>query len=171
MKQSGELMVFSRYGNSFNADFPRVVDLLEKLRPKRFIVDGEIIALDENGRHSFNLLQRSRKIPIATLQFFLFDLLVFDEENVMRLPLAKRRARLEEAFHLLPEGVQLSPLLEGDVETVLRNVAAFGFEGVVAKRRDSIYIPGKAPGTWQKQKTQNTARFSRVRLHSGSAQC
>src|SRR3954464_8460733 len=156
VKQSGELMLYSRYGNSFNADFPSVVDALEKLRPKRFVIDGEIVALDEDGRHSFNLLQRSRKKPIATLQFYLFDLIHLDDETLIGVPLAKRRARLEEAFHLLPTNVQFSPLLQGDAETVLRNVTAFEFEGVVAKRRDSIYAPGKASGNWQKHKTQNS---------------
>ena len=159
VKQSGELELYSRYGNSFNADFPTIVDALEKLRPKRFVIDGEIVALDEEGRHSFNLLQRSRGKPIATLQFYLFDLLYLDEENLMRQPFAKRRARLEETFHLLPKNVQFSPLLQGDAETVLRNVAAFEFEGVIAKRRDSIYTPGKAPGSWQKHKTQNSDDF------------
>src|SRR5256714_9944361 len=113
VKDSGELMLYSRYGNSFNADFPGVVEALERLRPKRFVIDGEIVALDEEGRHSFNLLQRSRGKPIATLQFFLFDLIHLDDENLMRLPLSKRRARLEETFHLLPKNVQLSPILEG----------------------------------------------------------
>src|SRR4051794_3094871 len=100
VKQSGELMLYSRYGNSFNGDFPGVVEALEKLRPKRFVIDGEIVALDEDGRHSFNLLQRSRKQPIAALQFYLFDLIYLDDENLMHLPLSKRRARLEETFHL-----------------------------------------------------------------------
>ncbi|PYK31065.1 MAG: hypothetical protein DME57_05065 [Verrucomicrobia bacterium] len=159
VKQSGELMLYSRYGNSFNADFPRVVDALEKLRPKRFVIDGEIVALDEEGRHSFNLLQRSRKKPIATLQFYLFDLIHLDGETLIGVPLAKRRARLEEAFHILPANVQFSPLLHGDAETVLRNVTAFEFEGVVAKRRDSIYAPGKATGSWQKHKTQSSDDF------------
>src|SRR5438270_2245325 len=75
VKQSGELMLYSRYGNSFNADFPTIVDSLEILRPKRFVIDGEIVGLDEEGRHSFNLLQRSRGKAIAALRFYLFDLL------------------------------------------------------------------------------------------------
>src|SRR5205085_870153 len=149
VKQSGELILYSRYGNSFNADFPSIVDAVEKLRPKRFVIDGEIVALDQEGRHSFNLLQRSRGKSIAALQFFLFDLLYLEEENLMRLRLSKRRARLEVAFHLLPKNVQLSPILQGDAKTVLRNIAAFEFEGVVATRRDSLDTPGKAPGPWQ----------------------
>jgi bifunctional non-homologous end joining protein LigD len=159
VKQSGELMLYSRYGNSFNADFPSIVDAVEKLRPKRFVIDGEIVALDEEGRHSFNLLQRSRGKPIAALQFYLFDVLHLDQENLMQLPLSKRRAELENAFHLLPQAVQISPVLKGDAKTVVQNIAAFEFEGVVAKRRDSVYIPGKAPGTWQKHKTQESDDF------------
>ena len=159
VKDSGELMLYSRYGNSFNADFPGVVVALEKLRPKRFVIDGELVALDEQGRHSFNLLQRSRGRPIAALQFYLFDLLYLEDENLTRLPLSQRRARLEEKLHTLLKNVQLSPVLHGEAKTVLENIASFEFEGVIAKRRDSIYTPGKAPGTWQKHKTQNADDF------------
>src|SRR5438067_823173 len=57
IKQHNEVMLYSRNGNVFNGKFPAVVDALEKLRARAFILDGELVAIDEQGRHSFSLLQ------------------------------------------------------------------------------------------------------------------
>jgi bifunctional non-homologous end joining protein LigD len=158
VKQNGEVKLFSRNGNSFNSKFPAVVRVLEDLRPKRFVVDGEIVALDENGRHSFALLQRI-KTSKAPLRFYLFDLLHVGADDLMKQICEKRRARLEDEFRALPESVQLSPILTGNAEEVLARVREFEFEGVVAKRLDFTYRPGETPGTWQKHKTQRSDDF------------
>jgi hypothetical protein len=74
LKQRGEVQLFSRRGNSFTSKYPEVVDALNNPRAKSFILDGEIVALDEQGRHSFSLLQkRTSKRPL--LNFYAFDLL------------------------------------------------------------------------------------------------
>jgi bifunctional non-homologous end joining protein LigD len=141
VKQNGEVNVFSRNGASFNSKFPSVVRALETLRVKRFVLDGEIVALDERGRHSFALLQNI-KTSKAPLRFYVFDLLQIDNENLTRKILEKRRKRLEREFAVLTETIELSPILFGESRTVLAHVKEFGFEGVVAKRLDSIYLPG-----------------------------
>jgi DNA ligase D-like protein (predicted ligase) len=158
IKQDDEVELFSRRGSSFNSKFPSVVQSLEALRSKRFILDGEIVALDENGRHSFELLQNI-KTSKAPLRFYVFDLLHIDNDNLTQSILKKRRERLEAEFPLLPESVQLSPILSGDARDVLAHVKHFEFEGVVAKRLDSIYSPGKTSEKWQKQKTQKSEDF------------
>jgi ATP-dependent DNA ligase len=76
-------------------------------------LDGEIVALDERGRHSFALLQNI-KTSKAPLLFYVFDLLHIDGEDLTKKILEKRRRRLEEAFDVLPERVQLSPILAGE---------------------------------------------------------
>jgi bifunctional non-homologous end joining protein LigD len=158
IKQNGEVELFSRKGNSFNAKFPSVATMLEKLRLKRFIIDGEIVAMDERGRHSFALLQniKSSKAP---LRFYVFDLLHIDNDDLTKDILEKRRKRLEEEFTVLPESVQLSPILSGKAREVVASVKEFEFEGVIAKRLDSIYVPGQTSDKWQKQKTQRTDDF------------
>ena len=158
IKQDSEVHLFSRNGTSFNSRFPSVVQKLETLRIKRFILDGEIVALDERGRHSFALLQNI-KTSQAPLRFYAFDLLHIDNENLTRKILEKRRNRLENEFAGLPEAMQLSPILLGEPRNVLAQVKEFEFEGVVAKRIDSIYLPGQTSGDWQKHKTQRSDDF------------
>jgi len=158
VKQHGEVDLFSRNGTSFNSKFPSVVEALETVRIKRFILDGEIVALDEKGRHSFALLQ-SIKTSKAPLRFYVFDLLHIDNESLTRKILQNRRKRLENELAALPETVQLSPILFGDAQSLLAHVKEFEFEGVIAKRLDSFYVPGKTSDAWQKQKTQRSDDF------------
>jgi DNA ligase D-like protein (predicted ligase) len=158
IKQNGEVELFSRNGNSFNARFPQVVEALLKMRPKRFILDGEIVALNEQGHHSFGLLQKVQSSK-AAVHFYLFDLLHLDDESLMSRPLLQHRASMEDAFRALIKPLDISPILRGNAAKVVQHVRAFEFEGIVAKRRDSIYLPGKTPGTWQKHKTQQSDDF------------
>ena len=154
VKDAGEVSLYSRNGHSFNAKFPAVVRALEELRPKRFLIDGEVVALDENGRHSFKLLQRI-KTSKAPLRYYVFDLLKIEAEDLLEKPLSERRGRSEETVRSLPNQFQLSPILTGDAKTVTEQVRQFEFEGVMAKRLDSVYTPG----TWQKHKTQRSEDF------------
>ena len=158
VKQNGGVELFSRNGTSFNSKFPSVAQALETVRIKRFILDGEIVALDEKGRHSFALLQKF-KTSAMKLRFYVFDLLHIDNQSFMRKILEKRRKRLENEFAALPETVQLSPILSGKANDVLTHVKKFEFEGVIAKRLDSFYVPGKTSHNWQKQKTQRSDDF------------
>ena len=158
VKQDGEVNLFSRNGASFNSKFPSVVKSLETLPIKRFILDGEIVALDERGRHSFALLQNI-KTSKAPLRFYVFDLLHINNDNLTQNILEKRRKRLESELVALPQAVELSPILFGESRTVLAHVKEFEFEGVVAKRIDSIYLPGNTSDAWQKQKTQRSDDF------------
>jgi len=158
IKQDGDVHLFSRNGTSFNSKFPSVVQALETIRIKRFMLDGEVVALDERGRHSFALLQKI-KTSKAPLRFYIFDLLHIDNETLARKILEKRRNQLENEFTARPETVQLSPILSGEPRDVMAHVKEFEFEGVVAKRLDSIYLPGKTSDAWQKQKTRRSDDF------------
>lgn len=158
IKQNGEVDLFSRNGKSFNLKFPSVVKSLEALRTKCFILDGEVVAIDEREQHSFALLQKI-KTSNASLRFYVFDLLHIDNASLTQKILAKRRKRLEDEFVALSQAVQLSPILSGDSHSVLAHVKQFGFEGIVAKRLDSVYYPAKTSAAWQKKKTQRSDDF------------
>ena len=158
IKQHGEVQLFSRRGNSFNADYPGTVAALTSLRAKSFVLDGELVAIDEQGRHSFSLLQNARS-KNAAVHFYAFDLLHHGGENLMQLPLVRRRARLDAAFPKLPVSVQLSPVLTGPLAEISDRIREYEFEGIVAKQGDSIYRPGEAPGTWVKKKLQRSEDF------------
>jgi bifunctional non-homologous end joining protein LigD len=160
IKTEGEVRIFSRRGLDFTKRFPAVADELRKIRGvKQFILDGELVAIDVEGRHSFELMQRIRANR-AHVEFFVFDLLHLDGKDLERQILRRRRAILERDF---PDRkgsvVRLSPILRGDPRRVLQAVRELGFEGVVAKRLDSFYEPGEEPGTWVKHKTQPSEDF------------
>jgi DNA ligase D-like protein (predicted ligase) len=158
IKQLGEVRLFSRRGKPFDALFPNVAEAVLSLRAKALILDGEIVALDEEGRHSFSRLQnlRSKRAP---LQFFAFDLLHLDGEDLLRVQLRKRRALLGNELRASAGVVRVSPVLKCDLATALEKVREFEFEGAIAKRVDSLYEPGKASGAWLKYKTQRSDDF------------
>jgi bifunctional non-homologous end joining protein LigD len=149
IKEDGDAHLFSRNGKSFNAKFPSLLAAVQRLPVKRYILDGEIVALDEQGRHSFELLQNVNTSK-APLRFYIFDLLHIDNEGLMKHALRERRRRLEKKFTNLHSTLQLSPILSGQAHDVLTQVKEFEFEGVIAKRLDSVYLPGKTSDMWQR---------------------
>jgi bifunctional non-homologous end joining protein LigD len=158
IKQRGEVHLYSRNGKSFDELYPEIVDAVLALRVKECILDGEIVALDEQGHHSFALLQNVRSTK-APLNFYVFDVPWLDGEDVMKRSLRLRRAMLETMAIPSSSKVKLSPTFQGDPEHIMEKIREFGFEGIVAKRLDSFYEPGEASGVWLKRKTQRSADF------------
>jgi bifunctional non-homologous end joining protein LigD len=111
------------------------------------VLDGEVCALDESGRPRFGLLQRGE----GRLVYYVFDLLELDDEDLCALPWSERRARLE---GLAPRGdgtVRVSEAFD-DGEALLAAAQASGLEGIVSKRVDSPYRPGRRSPDWMKVK-------------------
>ncbi len=94
VKDDDEVSLFSRNENVLNARFPNVVAALREL-PGSFTLDGEIVALDEQGRPSFQLLQNNVSRPLAVF-YYVFDLLHHDGEHLTRLPIERRRVLLKQ---------------------------------------------------------------------------
>jgi DNA ligase D-like protein (predicted ligase) len=119
------------------------------------VLDGEVIALDEEGRPSFQALHHQS--PTAATVFYAFDLLHIDGDDLARTPLAERREALERAL----EGSRVlrSEALPGTPEQIERAVRSLKMEGVVAKRRLSIYEPGKRSKAWIKVKFNRRQEF------------
>ena len=120
------------------------------------MLDGEVCALDEEGRATFSAMQQGR--PDTKYIYVVFDLLEVEGEPVVDLPLTERRARLEKLIDRRSSDVQVSEAFE-DGEGLLRAAQQQGYEGVVAKRADSRYEPGRRTGQWLKLKTHNTQEF------------
>jgi bifunctional non-homologous end joining protein LigD len=151
IKSGGKVHLRSRNDNDFNARYPGIVKALANL-PDETVIDGEVVALDEVGRPSFNTSQNYGSAG-APLHFFIFDLLILKGKDVMGDPLMKRRELIEE--HVLPkvaEPIRYSPILDATLRTLIESVKAQGLEGLVAKRRDSKYEPGQRSGAWQKMR-------------------
>ncbi len=150
-KTGGKVHIRSRNDNDFSVRYPGIVKALSSM-PDDTVIDGEVVALDEAGRPSFNTLQNygSSGVP---LHFFIFDLLVLKGKDVMVEPLVKRRELIEK--HILPklaDPIRYSPVLEGNLKDLIDSVKAQGLEGLVAKRRDSKYEAGQRSGAWLKMR-------------------
>jgi bifunctional non-homologous end joining protein LigD len=131
-----------------------------------FVLDGELVALDSQGRPSFQVLQNNlpRSLPVY---FYCFDLLNLDGETFMTLPIERRRALLHSMFAGSKDPLRLSPLLQAPSGQVLEAVRKLGLEGVVGKRINSAYEPGERSGAWIKLRA-NVAGVCHRRLHPRS---
>ena len=157
VKNHGDVKVFSRNENVLDARFPRIAEALKAI-PGDFAIDGEIVALDDQGCPSFQLLQNSRT-PQAAIYFYAFDLLNFDGEDIRASPIEHRRRLLHQLLDEPADPLRLSPLLEAPGPRVLEAVRALGLEGVVGKREGSIYQSGDRSGAWIKHRTENAQEF------------
>jgi DNA ligase D-like protein (predicted ligase) len=151
MKTAGKVQLRSRNDNDFSLRYHGIVKALQPM-PDETVIDGEVIALDAEGRPSFNLLQNYGSAD-APLHFFIFDVLILKGKDVMGETLVKRRELIEElVLPTLADPIRYSPILEGSLKDLVRSVKAQGLEGLVAKRRDSKYEPGLRSGVWQKMR-------------------
>jgi bifunctional non-homologous end joining protein LigD len=146
----GEATFTSRRGNDLTQRFSECARRVPaSLRTSDAVLDGEIAALDEQGRSRFSGLQEGS----GTLAVVVFDLLEVDSEPLVDLPLAERRARLEQLVIPGAGSLLVSPQFEHG-EALLQAAREQGLEGVVAKRRDSGYQPGRRVTDWRKVKVR-----------------
>jgi bifunctional non-homologous end joining protein LigD len=158
VRRNGAVHLRSRNDKDFNARYPAVVRALENL-PDDTVIDGEIVAFDQEGRPSFSALQNYGSSPAAVV-YYVFDVMVLAGRDVGREPLEKRRALLEKkVLPKLPEPVRYSAPLDADLPVLIRSVKAHGFEGLVAKRRNSVYEPGLRSGAWMKMRVNRGQEF------------
>ncbi len=158
IKSSGKVELRSRNDNDFTARYAAVAKALTKL-PDETVVDGEIVAVDEGGRPSFNILQNYGSSK-ALILYYVFDVLVVAGKDVMGETLDVRRALLEEyVLPKLADPIRYSPELRGRMADLVQSVKAQGLEGLVAKRRNSVYEPGGRSGAWRKMRINQGQEF------------
>jgi DNA ligase D-like protein (predicted ligase) len=148
VKSAGKLNLFSRRRNSFNRQYSLVFEALSDL-PDNTVIDGEVVALDESGRPDFNLLQHYRA-EAARIHYFVFDLLVYNNRDLTRLPLIERHEIMESVLAFTPPRVRIADHFEVPAADMLNAIRAQGLEGIVAKRKESRYEVGKRSGSWAK---------------------
>jgi bifunctional non-homologous end joining protein LigD len=145
--EGGEATLRSRNGNDLTERFAAVARALPAaLRTADCVLDGEVCALDEEGRPRFSLLQHGG----GTLALYAFDILERDGRGLTGLPLHERRDVLAET--LVPGDVIRLSLGFDDGEALLENARRLGLEGVIAKRRSSRYLSGRRSDAWVKVK-------------------
>jgi bifunctional non-homologous end joining protein LigD len=153
----GEVGLVSRRGNDLTARFPTVAKAIGKaLRTPNAVLDGEVCALDENGRATFSAMQQGK--AGTRYLFVAFDLLEVEGEPLVDLELTVRRARLAELLDPRVKEVQLSEAFD-DGEALFRAAEEQKFEGIIAKRARSTYQPGQRTRDWIKVKTHGKQEF------------
>jgi bifunctional non-homologous end joining protein LigD len=124
-------------------------------------MDGEIVALDERGHSSFQLLQNRKRVygKSSPLFFYVFDLINLDGRDLKTLSLTQRRSGLNTLLAGAGDPLRFSESLDAPAPAVWREITRHGLEGVIAKRRDSIYEPGRRSGAWLKIKALREQEF------------
>jgi bifunctional non-homologous end joining protein LigD len=141
----------SRNDNDFSTRYPSVMRGLAKL-PAETVIDGEVVALDHEGRPSFGALQNASSAQ-GTIVYYVFDVMVLGGRDVTAEPLTVRRDLLEQkVLPLLAEPVRYTGSLDARLSDLIHAVKTQGFEGLVAKRRNSRYEPGLRTGAWMKMR-------------------
>jgi bifunctional non-homologous end joining protein LigD len=152
VKKQSEVHLFSRRGNKLKERFPSIAKSFSFL-PANTTIDGEIVAIDDQGRISFTALQNSQSRP-AQLYFYAFDLLALRGKDVRRLKLGQRRSLLhDEVLSEAQDPVRLSANFDAPPRDLIAAATKQGLEGIVAKRVDSVYESGERSGAWLKYKT------------------
>ena len=156
-KTGGTVYLRSRNDNDFTHRYPTVVRGLSKM-PNETVIDGEVVALDDDGRPSFNALQNFA--PNAPIVYYVFDVLVLDGRDVTGETLEERQALLErKVLPSLAEPVRYTGELNADLRDLIHSVKTQGLEGLVAKRRTSKYEPGVRSGAWMKMRVNRGQEF------------
>lgn len=157
---AGRIELWSRNEKSLTADYPEVVAALRTLRCRSAVLDGEIVALDEEGRSRFQLLQQRGAVNARPpIHFYIFDLLHLDGASWMNTPIEERRARLEQLLARKKDVIRLSPVFETEPAVVLAEAKRQGLEGIVVKKAGSLYEAGRRSGAWLKHRLSNEQEF------------
>lgn len=166
--RGGEVVLRSRNGKDLTEHFPEVVADLSTQPEDEVVLDGEIVALDEDGMPSFGLIQQrtgwlkgiktSPPDGTSRIVYYVFDLPYAGGRDLQRLPLSERKALLSQK--VLPgDSIEVVQHVEEDGESFFRGAVKMGLEGMVAKRRQSLYEPGARSGSWLKIKHVQAQEF------------
>jgi bifunctional non-homologous end joining protein LigD len=160
VKNGASVNLLSRNQNELRGRFPEVAEAVAKLEIDDCVIDGEVVALDESGRSSFQLLQAlemdGRKSPTY---YYVFDLLQADGHSLVGAPLTKRKELLARVCANAEEPIRLSGEISGAPAALLSEVQRLGLEGIIGKLRESKYEAGRRSGAWIKLKAVNEQEF------------
>src|SRR2546430_6773701 len=148
IKLRDRIDLFSRRRKSFDEQYPYLVEALRDL-PDGTVVDGEVVALDDAGKPNFNLLSQFRN-GASSICYFIFDLLICQDRDLTRLPLSDRRELMKSHLKFYSPRIRIVEQFDVSATDMLAAVRQQQLEGVIGKRKDSLYQPGKRTDTWIK---------------------
>jgi bifunctional non-homologous end joining protein LigD len=156
-ESGGDVTLTSRNGNDLTARFQNVAkEIPRAVKTPDCVLDGEVCALDESGRSSFSAMQQGK--PGTPIVYYVFDVLEIEGEPVIDLPLVERRKLLEGLLDRRNKTVRLSETFD-DGQALLQAAKQQQLEGIMAKRLDSRYLPGRRTRDWLKIKTHSEQEF------------
>jgi len=150
-REGRRVTLWSRRWKDWTAAFPSVAEAVAALPARRVILDGEVAVVLPDGRTSFQALQNAFGRPSANLVYFVFDLLAVGDEDLRARPLEERKARLAALVAGPPGVIRYSDHVVGGGARFFELACRSGLEGIVSKRRDQPYLPGRG-GAWLKIK-------------------
>lgn len=163
VKSGRRVHLYSRTRHDVTGQFGAIAAAIRNLPGPRATFDGEVVVLDESGRSSFQLLQpymQSRHAEATgRLFYYLFDLLNQDGRDLRELPVETRKELLKALLPDKGSPLRFSDSLTGSVDPLLRETKRLGLEGLIGKRRGSIYEPDRRSGAWIKLKTVQEQEF------------
>ena len=155
-----EVRCITRNGNDWTSKLPALAKALAKLPTRSAWLDGEIVVAGKNGAPDFQALQNAfDRRATADIVYWLFDAPFLDGEDLRALPVEERRGRLAQLLGKKPPaGLRLSEAFDAAPRELLASTAQMGFEGIIAKRKGSPYVPRRSPD-WIKLKNQRRQEF------------
>jgi bifunctional non-homologous end joining protein LigD len=157
-KDGNRVKLMSRNQKDLTRDYPTIATAVAALSTPSVQLDGEIVAIDASGRPSFQALQH-RSTKGLSLVFVAFDVLTIGGESLLKQPLDARRRRLRSVFAGAPPVLMLSESLPGSPAQIETEIRKLGLEGVIAKRGNSLYLPGQRSPAWVKVKFSPRQEF------------
>lgn len=153
------VVVYTRNGHDWTRQFKVILPPLQRLTKGAVLIDGEIVAIDSQGRTNFSMLKTGIAAGMP-LKFYAFDLLEFDGEDLSNQPLLERKARLESLLGARrpDDSLQFSSHIVDQGKRVFDAMCEGGHEGVIAKRADSSYV-GDRTWSWLKIKCTKRQEF------------
>lgn len=158
LKHDQNVRLLSLKEKDLTSDFPVVAEAVRSIDAGTTLLDGEIVAVDSKGCPSFQALQNRASLGRGwEIVYYAFDLLNFDGDDWTTKPLHQRKEKLHEIVGA--SDVRYNANLSGSAEEIIRTIKAAGLEGVIAKKRDSLYRAGTRVTTWLKFKINKAQEF------------
>jgi bifunctional non-homologous end joining protein LigD len=158
IKDEKKVELWSRNEKPLNKRFPEVAKAVSRLSVKRCVLDGEVCALNAEGKSSFQLLQNAGE-ACPQVVYYVFDILWEEGRDLRELPLLERKSKLEAILLKAVDPIRPSPFFSENPKEILDKMKAAGAEGAIAKLKESVYEAGRRSGTWVKIKFHRSQEF------------
>lgn len=160
-REDKRVRLLTRNGYDWTDRYPLIVEAALRNRSRSFVIDGEAVLLGVDGISDFNGLHSRRHND--EVQLYAFDILALDGDDLRKLPLHLRKNNPARLLARRPEGIFVSDFEQGEIgRDLFRQACKFGLEGLVSKRRDSVYRSGRSPN-WIKVKNRSHPAMDRVK--------